>query len=264
MLYCCTPEYHPVCDQIEVLEKRFCSLASSALEEIIEGKVDVKQIRQHIMSLPYKLKREISYTLDQHAPEIRRKRDMDRLFIYLDTTIWNFVDYMLLEHIIRQFGSAQLRRDMERYVADLTQFCRQTTVSQLIRYWPGRSEAPTNYCPLTARINMDPDRCTVEHLNKLRKELCEQFLPQLSEFALLLWKIKKGSFIVKWFAAMDLIPDLMSTLQKQESSSFFISNSIESFEIRDIVVYPDQSQQESNTSGSDVHLSEGKVVTRRQ
>lgn len=250
-------EYHPICDKIEALEKRFCALASSMLEEVIEREVDVKQIRQHIMSLPYKLKREMSYTLDQHAPAIRRKMDMDRLFVYLDTTIWNFIDYILLEHIIRQFGSNQLRVDMEGYVADLTQFCKETTVSQLIRYWPGRSDAPTNYCPLTIRVKLDPDRVTVEQLNNMRKELCETFLPPLSEFALLLWKVSKGSFVVKLFAAIDLIPTLMSKLQKQESVSFLVANSIESFEIRDIVVYPGPNQQESTTSGSDVHLQEG-------
>ena len=250
-------DYHPICDQIENLERQFCSLSGSILEELNDRKIDVKQIRKHIMSLPYRLKREVSQPLIDHASEIRQKMDMDRLIMYLDATIWNFIDYLLLEHIIRQFGSQELRREMEKYLTDLTRFFKQTTVSQLIKYWPGRRETPPNYCELTIRINMDPDRCTLEQLNLLRKDVCKQFLPPLSEFALLLCNVNHGSIVMTMVIAMDLVPVLMTTAQEPESISFFRERSIESFLVRDIQVYPNPDQPASTTSGSEAELSQG-------
>ena len=215
--------------------------------------MDVKQIRKHIMALPYKLKRDVSHMVGEYAPTIR-------LFVYLDATIWNFIDYPLLEHIIRQFGSVQLRKEMERYVASLSLFFKETTVSQLIQYWPGRKETPPNYCKVTVRINLDPDRCTLEQLDMLRKDLCGQFLPPLSEFSLLLSNLSKSSVIVRWLIAIDLVPILMSEIQKAENSSFFMANQIENLWVRDIAVYPDPNQS-STTSESEVVVYKGMFST---
>lgn len=257
------PDDHPICEEIEALEGRFRSLSFSILEELIERKVDVKQIRKHIFFLPYRLKKDVSRQVEDLAPEIRQRKNMDRLFVYLDRTIWNFIDYTLLEHIVRQFGSTQLRGEMEIYVADITHFCKQTTVSQLIKYWPGRKDTPPTYCELKTTINRDPDYCTLEQLNILRKELYKQLevLPPLSECALLLCNSSNGSIIVKWFIAIDLVPALMSNVRKTESSTFFEDNSIESIQIRDIVVYPEPSQPSSTTSGSEPNLSKGICFT---
>lgn len=259
LLYIC-PAYHPICGKIEELEGQFCSLASSVLEELIEKEVDVKQIKKHVMALPFKLRRDVAYMVGQHAPDIRRKVDMDRLFVYLGATIWNFIDYALLEHIIRQFGSPQLRSEMDRYVVEITLFSKQTTVSQLIEYWPGRKDTPPNYCELTIKINKDPDRCTLEELNMLRKELHKQFLPPLSEVALLLCNVSNGSIAVKWFIAMDLVPGLMTEARKSEKYLYFKDHSVESVRVRDnIVVYDDPSQPSSTTSGSEPNLSQGMI-----
>ena len=89
---------------MESLERQFCALSASTLKDLTEREVDVKHIRKHIMALPYKLKRDVSHMVGEHAPAIRKKRDMDRLFVFLDATIWNFVDYPLLEHFELQIS----------------------------------------------------------------------------------------------------------------------------------------------------------------
>ena len=248
------PEYNPISERIELLEKHFCSLVSSILEELIEKQVDVKQIKNNIMALPFRLSRDVAYVVGENAPDIRRKVDLDRLFVYLNATIWNFIDFSLLEHIIRQFGSIQLRREMERYVADMALFSKQTTVSQLVKNWPGRKETPPTYCNLTIKIKEDPNKCTLEQLSTLRRELYRQFLPPLSELALLLCSCSSGSVVVKWFLPIKLVPALMVEVRKPEFASFSESNSIESVQIRGVPVYTNQSYI---SSGSEQVL-EGK------
>lgn len=254
-------DYHPICGKIEELEGEFCSLASTFLEELIEKRVDVKEITKHIISLPLKLRRELAYPVEQNAPDIRRRVSMDGLFVYLNATIWNFIDYALLEHIIHKFGSKQLQRNMEKYVADVTCFSKQATISHLIKYWPGRTNTPPKYCELMTKINKDPDRCTLEELNTLRKEFHEHFLPPLSEFALMLCTLSNGSIVVKWLIAVDLVPALMSEVEKAENSVFFKDHSIESVQVRDIVIYNDQSQPSLTTSRSEpLILSQGMFL----
>lgn len=202
-------------------------MESLILEELKDKEVNIEHITKYIISLPFKLK--------------SQKPDIDCLFKYLNATIWNFIDYTLLECIIHQFGSAQLQREMENYVTDITNFSRQTTVSQFSAYWPGRMDTPTRYSELTARINTDPDVRTIEQLILLKKDLCKQFLPPHSEFAMMFCNCTctSDSIELKWLIAIDLVVTLMTEIYRPVNSSFFAKNFIESLQVRYVVVYPD-------------------------
>jgi len=226
------------CSRIEELERWFSCLSSSTLEELTEREVDVVHIRKHVLSLPYKLKREISHIVSEHATNIRKKLNMDKLFVYLDATIWNFIDYSLLEHIIHLFGSSQLKSEMQSYVTELSTFKRQTTVSQLITHWPGRKEMPPTYCEMTAKIDLNPEECTIEELDALRVDLCEYFLPPLSEFALLHYNFEQGSVLLKWLIALDIVPALIQAICTPKGGAFCKVHNIESLSIREVLIYP--------------------------
>lgn len=237
---------HPVCKNITSLEKQFSSIVSSTRQELTEKKTDAREIHNHILSLPYRLKKEVSYRVEEHAEEIQKRTNLTKLFVYLDRTLWNFMDYSLLEHLILLFGSSQLKRDMEGYVRKISAFEKSTTISQLIKYWPGRRDTPPNYCPLTAKIDVDPDQCTLESLNSLRKDFCKDFLPPLSEFALLHCNFEHGSVVVTWLLALDLVPALTKAVMCEEKAAFFDVHAVKSVHIRDIQVYP-----QSSPSGTD-------------
>lgn len=230
---------HPIGKNINSLEKKFCHLSSSVQDELNKKSIKVDLIRKHIFSLPYQLKREASNLVSEHAQSIRKKSDdLDRLFVYLDGTLWNFIDYQLLEHIIKEFGSSELKDKMSEYVSDLTQFQKSTTISQLIDNWPGRKEMPPLYSEVKAEIGLNPDLCTLEDLNKLRQELSNFFLPPLSDYALLHFRFSRGSVIVSWILPFDLVPKLTNAICKPESSSFFEIHAIEWLSIREIPIYP--------------------------
>ena len=47
---------------------------------------------------------------------------------------WDFINYSLLEHVINEFGSDQLKEDMRQYIADLEEFRKTTTVAQFAKH----------------------------------------------------------------------------------------------------------------------------------
>ena len=67
------------------------------------------------------------------------KRAVDELFLHLNP-LFSFVDYDLLQHIIRQFGNNMLNKDMSQYHDDMQVFMKQTTIKDLINILPGVDE----------------------------------------------------------------------------------------------------------------------------
>ena len=194
----------PISKTIEALECEISRLAASFLEELATSQIDTKKICAQIFFLPLSLKRELSYPISEHAEDLRKKT-LNQLFVYLDGAIWNFIDYELLEHLISSFGSDTLSHEMQSYIDKLQMFKSQTTISQLIEFWPGRMEVPPTYSELKAEVDLDPNECTLEELNSLRKELRKRFLPPLSEYALLYFKFNKGSVIVTWLIPNEFV-----------------------------------------------------------
>lgn len=229
---------NPIGAQINTLENQFCCLSSSFLEELTEKEMNAKDVKKHILSLPYRLKRELFYPISEHTLHITKKSDMSQLFFYLDATIWNFIDYTLLEHLVSIFGSDALQSEMETYVTNLSTFEKQTTVSQLIQCWPGRKEVPPNYSELTAKIDLKPDECTIEQLNSLRTGLRERFLPPLSEYALLHFNLNEGSILVKWLIPNDRVPHFTNAICMPRSAVLLQALKISTLRIQGILVYP--------------------------
>ena len=176
--------------------------------------------------------------IGENAPHIREKTSLDRLFVHLDATVWNFIDYALLEHIIKLYCSHELKEEMQKYATNLLAFKKKTTISELIRFWPGRKEVSPTYCDVVAKIDLDPEKVTLYELDEIRKELSGHFLPPLSEYALIHFKVRSGSIWVRWVIASDLIPVLTNSICKPNVADFFCEHSIQCIHIRGIQVYP--------------------------
>lgn len=226
---------YTVSAQIENLTMQFSKLISAAQDEFIRNKKDVKSIRNHIKGLPYRLRKDT--TSSTHIQNIMRN-EIDSLFVYLTGTILNFIDYGLLEYIVGQLGSDELKRMMDDYISELSRFERKITVSEFKDHWDGRREIPASYCELTARINANPNHYTLDRLNTLRKKLCKQFVPPLPEFSILHCKFDDtGKVVIEWCIAQDLVPAIFKGSNDPKNLSFFAENGIETLHVRGIAVY---------------------------
>ena len=243
-------------EQIVQLETQFSALSASVLEELTKNQVDIDAIKQLVSSLPQRLQRRSSQPTGV-SPATNRTRDMERLFDYLDGFIWSFIDWTLLHHIVERFGGVELRGEMSRYVRDFQRFENASTISQLIQDLPGQRDTPTNYCEVTARVSMNAERCTLARMNTLRKDICKRFLPPKAEFAVIHSSFSLDrAIVVKWSLALDLVPVLMTEVQKGSSSAFFKENRVESLYVRGIQVYTDPNMLRPQTSEDEGEISQ--------
>ena len=151
--------------------------------------------------------------------------------------VWNFLDYHLLERIVKIFGSnnEKLLQLMEEYSQALSIFRSSTTVDELMDAWdePSLPEKCEEYSKIIQTVKWDPKTQTLEELDKLRKNTSKllQKIP-LSEVALVLNHIKGGCVILTWLVSSDLVPHFKSAFaQCIAEGVYFKENDIVSLEL---------------------------------
>ena len=160
---------------IEDFESRFRSLHKEILSQLIKKKVDTLTIINSVTLLPLKLRREYEKAIQDLLPLFFNEESIKKLFFYLNP-LFSFLDYGLLEYIIKIYGKNTLKQDMTMYSSDICIFMKETTIKQLIEadHFPGQTEIPPKFSLIEAKIGEDASKCTLEQLNRLRKRYCSE------------------------------------------------------------------------------------------
>ena len=219
---------------IEDFEDRFRNLHKEILRQLVASDIDTLTVINSLTLLPTKLKKEYEKAITKSLPSLEKKRTIQKLFFRLNP-LFSFIDYGLLEHIIKLFGSGLLNKDMKTYCNDMRVFMKQTTIKELIDCLPGQKETPPNFEVLKAKIGEDANKCTLERIDTLRKRFCAQV--RLSEIIFCLIALEdSNSFIVSWLVPSILVPDLIESAMEIEESFFDMEN-ITSLSIRNRWLY---------------------------
>ena len=179
----------------------FDSLSASLLEYLSENGVKATEVRNHIAALPTALIREAGSILDKDADRLDEKKTLTGLYTFLNQSMWNFLDYHLLEYVIKKFGGDSLKSRMKQYVCKLEAFENHTSIHDLMEFWLGQGRTPVGFSEAALKIDRDPKHCTVAELNALRQKLCVQFWPRLSDCAKFIMHHSRhwnGCYFVVW------------------------------------------------------------------
>ena len=226
---------------IEDFERRFRSLQKEILHQLIENNVDTATVVNSITLLPMKLKNEYEKAIQDLIPFFSNKECINELFFRLNPLL-SFLDCGLLEHIINEYGSDTLKQDMSTYSSDIVTFMKDTTIKQLIEsgHFSGQPDIPPNFSLLKARISKDTSKCTVEHLNRLRKKYCSEV--QLSKAVCHLVALdESNSFIVRWLIPSALIDGIMKSTRSIDQS-FYQAKKITSLTLDGMWLYMSESE----------------------
>ena len=170
--------------------------------------------------LPIALRSEYQSFILRNLETLERADSIRKIFHRLNPH-FTFIDYGLLEHIINEFGSKQLKSDMSEYVETVQTFIDQTTVLELMDHWPGVSEIPPHFEELRVMIDEDPSLYTLRQLDDLRKRFCSK--TRLYETVLILIGIKKrSSFVLSWIIPSICLPEFKSVIGKLSGNFFHI------------------------------------------
>ena len=209
-----------IASKIETLEDRFDDLRTRIVEELSAKRgITIEKLLDKLTSLPVALKREYQASIAPHIASMRTETQINDLFITHLNPLTSFIDYGLIDHVIRKFGSNSLKRDMQSYCSEMVKFMKETTIKQVLNHLPGQTEIPPKFSLIEAKIGENASECTLEQLNTIRKRYCSEV--KLSEIVFhLVAVVESNSFIVRWLVPSSLLPDVVEYTQNVNQSFY--------------------------------------------
>jgi hypothetical protein len=203
---------------IENFESQVRFLQKEILHQLVENNVDTLAVINSLTLLPLKLRKEYEKAIQQLVPFFSNKESINKLFIHLNP-LFSFLDYGLLEYIIKVYGSDTLVQDMTTYSSDMCIFMKETTIKQLINHLPGQTEIPPKFSLIEAKIGEDASKCSLEQLNTIRKRYCSEV--ELSEIVFhLVAVVESNSFIIRWLVPSALVDDIVKSARYVDQSFY--------------------------------------------
>ena len=214
--------------QVKHFEDRFYDLRLSALAEVTDKGVSVKEFRTALMTLPQAIQSEHEEFILAKYSLFEKAESVESIFAHLNFYL-SFIDFSLLEHIIQKFCSKGLQNRMKCYVQDMVSFRSETTVSEIIPHLRCPSKILSNISRFEVRLDIDITTFTLEDLEDLRTHCASEL--SLSKFALQLAEIKKSSLVLTWLVPSAIVPFVKRSIQQLIAHLFFVQVNPQMLEI---------------------------------
>ena len=202
--------------RIEKLEEQFDDIHDRLVTELSEGGTTVEQILRALTKLPFAFRKQYEDTIQNMLPDLETKDVISNLF-HLLNPLFTFIDYKLLSHLVSKFGSSKLKEDVSSYVEIVQLFNKETTISELVEYWPGLEVPHVNYNKLRAKLGDDPKMYTLEELDNFRRKFFNHL--RLSDFvsiSILMLLEPSSSFVAVWYVPTVIVCELMEAVRRMD------------------------------------------------
>ena len=141
------------------LEEEFSDIANRT-SDIIRG-IDVAIFRSRLVNLHVRQRKQHREFLDDVWPKISNASFEDvwfRLVMY-----WDFLNYTLLEHIVKNFGDQTVKESMEDYKLKLKDFRCKTRLCDFAKYFQDVNEClvEKDLKKLVVKLNKNWQNCTL-------------------------------------------------------------------------------------------------------
>ena len=129
-----------------------------------------------------------------------------QLNLYVD-----FMNYGMLEHLIKAFGNKKHKHDISAHAQSMERFLRETTVKDLIDHWPGNRRLPPDAEELVVMIDRDPKTCSILELFEIKNEICRRM--KVSECICVICRVMVSNSFVILLMVPTVIVDNISYVQ---------------------------------------------------
>ena len=217
--------------KIRQFEKRFNALKKSSRECLERLRVPVKRVADALTSLPADDFDEHKQFLESHLSALYQAPDHSELFGTMNFH-WNYQNYQLLDHLIREFDLEGVKGEMKTYKEDLQQFRKKTPLKLFCQSHKKKHVKPQpDFDEVVAEFEW-PDHVTLDIVEEFRQEYADHY--SLRECAMMLNKVLPGSFIVSWFIPISIV----EKLKEKVSIAILKKYSVTKLEIAGECVYP--------------------------
>ena len=209
--------------------RRFGQLQRNARKELELQHNAVELVKEEFNTLPCEIMQEnhrFIQTIVGNPKGISKYTNLTSLFQHIHLKCWNFFEYKVLEVLINNNCSEELKARMSDYVSDVRTFKEKTTIADFIKYAKRspyglvkkKGPPPQTFRVLLTKHNIDPDTYTLLELEEFRSETGKRvcLTRTLSECAFQMYTAKYGSIIVEWIFPEELADPLVSFMDSDD------------------------------------------------
>ena len=221
-----------IISQMDSLETEFETLKDDVFESVKTQPVDTFKVRLTSFTIKDK-----EHHMEYVKEMIDKKDSITDIWIELND-YFNFLNYEILQHILKKFQNAELQIRMDEYKTKIKNFFRCTHICDFIECWPihGCEEPPVEKLQhfIEIKICKNWETCTLEDLDNLKGRLATKLL--LPKFILILEKASSGSLAVTFSIPPSLVTQIQCDIQNTELK-VFLDMDIEIITVDGVVCY---------------------------
>lgn len=158
------------------LELKFISVINSAnvcLTRIRNTPEKLYCFKIALTRLPLSKRYKRLYFLQKKKKKIIRAKGIQAVFDILDP-YWNYVDYSLLEYIVKKYCDSTVKKQMKKYKRKLHKFEKGTSVKDYTLAVPDDRCFPQGLSALTATLKIDAEKCSLYSIRRRKESIAEQ------------------------------------------------------------------------------------------
>ena len=216
--FTCPTVIQTVEDQVQYFESIFGNLVNKACGEV-KGNIEPHILLSLVTCLPVSLRPQHRSFIEEKLTNITPPETFAKIWSILNL-YWDFLNYGLLEHVIKQCGSECLKQQMQEYVRQLSAFKKTTRLCDFIESWPCRDDGPPEdrLKKVVVKMKHEWSQCTLQDIESFKKALVHKFF--LPEFDILLQKAERGCVCVTWLTSPSIATLLQQNLANIETEFF--------------------------------------------
>ena len=230
-------------EQIGQLQNEYEELVLLAQEAVEAKSPTLTQFRTSItLRLPEPTKSELKPTLKENVGIIYAAKSIDEIFGICNLSLWSYLSYGLLQHLVKVYGDDKLQQRMLKYTTTVEAFRKQTTLKVFWKASPAAGKCPkilTNFRESLKPIafkhsKLDPTTTTLNDIERYRQDLAWEY--SFPDFIIILADIEKGCVATTWLVPPSLAAKLADEI-KRGNVSFLEQHNILELKIQDSTVY---------------------------
>ena len=166
----------------------------------------------------------------------------------------NFLNYEILEHILKMFKNKYLKGKMDEYSKKMKRFFKATRLCTFLNYWPVRGKTPFKeelHHFLTVKTTKNWNTCTLEELDNTRESLARKLL--IPNFALI-QEANEGCVSITFSIPPSLVARLQDVIKNTEPKAF-VDMDIETITVDGVVCYEAPLLQYTTHSKQSCHIT---------
>ena len=219
-----------VARDVNLLEKLFGDIVDQTSDIIIKEEMSVSAFKLRLFNLSVQDKK-------LHMKFLREIKDATFNDVLFELNMyWDFLNYTLLEHLVKKFGDEALKVSMEDYKKRLKEFRCKTRLCDFAKHFK-HIKKELERKELKIKKDKSWEECTLEDLENWRENITQKLFPDLPSFILELQAIDEGCVSITWGVPAVYATTLIEKM-KTLDVSFCKEHGILSLHVDGVELYP--------------------------